>query len=230
MNVLANLTDMIASVRRLINEATASFWDDTEITEWLNEGQEILSNETGLLSSYYSKTLDASDIVNDREIRLYSDFIAFDEGGVLYNDKPIMPTSLKALDEWYGTNWRTKTGTPTGYYIRGDYMGLVPMPSAGDTVKYYGIERATTLSGDTTPLGGDYRTVAFRSYIRDYAVAHCWYKKNEMQKYTDMIQRFYNGINRTKNLLRQGKNQQARFIPEYRLKGHYRSTDALEMR
>ena len=127
--MLANPSEMIASVRRLVNETTASFWNDTEITEWLNEGQEILSNETGLLSSYYSRTLEAGDIVNDREVRLNTDFLCFDEGGVLYNDKPIIPTSLKALDEWYGTKWREKTGTPTGYYIRGDYLGFVPIPS-----------------------------------------------------------------------------------------------------
>ncbi len=228
--MLANLSEMIASVRRLVNETTASFWADADITEWLNEGQEILSNETGLLSKYYSHTLEAGDINNDREIRLSSDFVYFDEGGVLYNDEPLIPTSLKTLDEWHGSSWRDTTGTPSRYYIRGDYLGFYPKPSAGDTVKYYGVERATTLSGDTTPLSGDYRTVAFRSYIRDYAVGMCWYKKNEMVKYNEMMQRFYNGINRTKNIIRQGKNQQGRFIPEYRPTTRYTSTDALEMR
>jgi hypothetical protein len=228
--MLANISEIETDVRSLINEATASFWTSVEIQRWVNEGQEILANETGLLSSYYSKTLEAADIVNDREIRLYTDFLAFDEGGVLYNDEPVVPTSLKSLDEWHGTSWRDTTGTPSRYYIRGDYLGFYPKPSAGDTVKYYGIERPTELSGDTAPLSGDYRTVAFRSYIRDYAVGMAWYKKNEMGKYGDMMQRFYNGVNRIKNLLRQGKNQQGRFIPEYRPTTRYVSTDALEMR
>jgi len=227
--MLANVSEIITSVRYLINESTASFWSDAEITIWINEGQEILCNETGLLSSYYTHTLIADDIINDREVRLYSDFIALDEGGIIYNDSQLSPTSLKALDE-YGGDWRSLTGTPEKYYLRGDMIGFVPKPSAGDEIAYYGIERATELSGSTTPLSGNYRTVAFRTYIRDYAVGMCWYKKNEMAKYNDMMLRFYNGINRIKNILKQDKDQRARFIPEYRPKTRTYSTDPLEMR
>lgn len=226
--MLANQSEIITSVRRLINEATASFWSDDEISEWIDEGQEIFANETGLLSSYYTVTLTASDINNDREVRLNSDFIAFDEGGVLYNGEPLIPTNIKTLDEWYG-DWRDKTGTPTHYYIRGDYIGFYPAPSAGDTIAYYGIERPASLSGGSTPLSGDYRTIAFRRCIRDYAVAMCWYKKNEMQKYAEMLNRFYDGINRAKNLIRQGKNQQARIIPAYRPRARRTFTDPLEL-
>lgn len=218
--MLANISEIITDVRSLINEETASFWSDTEITRWVNEGQEIFSSETGLLSKYYSITLKAANINNDREIRLPSDFIAFDEGGVLYDDDPCLPVTLQELDEWHG-NWRDTTGTPNRYYTRGDYLGFFPKPSAGDTVKFYGIERATTLSGDTTPFSGDYRTVAFRRCIRDYAIAKCWYKKKERQDYIDAMSEFWNGVRRANAILNKNKNSNMRMIPGYRPKGNY---------
>jgi len=145
--MLANLAELVASVRSLINETTEGFWLTSEIEDYLNEGHDIFTAETKCLSKFYSHTLIADDIKNDREIRFYSDFVALDEGGVLYNDKPLIPISLKALDEYGGTTWRDDTGTPTSFYKRGDMLGFYPKPSAGDTVKYYGIERATKNQG-----------------------------------------------------------------------------------
>lgn len=216
--MLVSLAEILADVRSLINEPTEDFWDDDEIERWILEGSEDFSTRTKLLSSYYSKTLEATDIVNDREIRLNSDFVAFDEGGVLYNDTPLIQTSLKQLDEWVG-NWRDTTGTPTRFYFRGDYLGFYPKPSAGDEVKYYGIERAPTLTGSVVPLNSDYRVIALRRYLRDYAVAMCWYKKNEMQKYADMMARYEMGIMNAQSVVSGHKNQGAQMIPGYRTKG-----------
>ena len=217
--MLATLAALIADVRSLINETTESFWTDVEITRWLNEGQEIFSTETKCLSKYYSHTLEASDIKNDREIRMNSDYVAFDEGGVLYEDKPLSPTSLKALDEWVG-EWRDTTGTPTRFYLRGDMMGFYPKPSAGDTVKYYGIERATTLSGSVVPFSGDYRVVAFRRHIRDYAISLCWEKKNEMKKADKKMASFEKGLFTANAILNGEKNQPKMIIPAYRPRRH----------
>ena len=218
--MLANLTELIADVRSLINETgtTSGFWTDAEITRWLNEGQEIFSTTTKCLSKYYSHELEASNIKHDREIRLFSDFIGFDEGGVLYNDKPLTPTSLKALDEWVGS-WRDTTGTPTRFYVRGDVMGFYPKPSVGDTVKYYGIERAATLSS-SAPFSGDYRVVAFRRHIRDYAISLCWEKKNEIKKSDRKMASFEKGLYTANAILNGEKNQPKMIIPAYTPKRH----------
>jgi hypothetical protein len=215
--MLANISEIITDVRSLINEENASFWSDTEITRWVNEGQLLLSSETGLLSSYYTKTLEASDIVNDREIRVNTDFIALDEGGLLYNGNKLDPISFQAIHN-YHRNWKNETGTPTKYYMRGDLFGFYPKPSVGDTVSYYGIERATELEATETPFNGDYRTVPFRVYIRDYAVGRCWYKKNEMTKYKDMMGNFEYGIRKVNSILNKNRDNYSRFIPEYRPK------------
>jgi len=226
--VLATITEITTDVRSLINEATASFWTDVEIARWANEGQEIFCTKTRCLSKWYTYTLKAADIVNNREVRLYSDFIAFGEGGVTVSDKQIQPTSLVALNEWAG-NWRDNTGTPTHYYLRGDSIGFVPRPSVGDVIGYYGIERAATLTGSTVPLSSDYRTIAFRSIIRDYTVAMCWKKKNEMAKARDYMNEFDKGILEANAVFNGSKNQGKRFIPEYSRYVHAINTDPLEL-
>ena len=66
--MLATIAEIITDVRSLVNEGTASFWTDAEITRWVNEGQEIIGTETKCLSKYYKYTLLAADIVNTREI------------------------------------------------------------------------------------------------------------------------------------------------------------------
>ncbi len=217
--MLATLAEITTSVRYQINEATESFWSDIEIATYINEAQEIIATETKCLSKYYTRVLEAADIHNDREIRLSSDFIALDEGGVTYAGKSLDQTSLKELDEHY-RGWRDTAGTPTRFYFRSDYIGFFPKPSAGDTVAYYGIERATELSGTTVPLSSDYRTVSFRRYMRDYAIAMCWYKKGEDTKGDRAMARFDRGIYQINAILNGHKNQGAKMIPEYRARGN----------
>jgi hypothetical protein len=210
--MLANISELIADVRSLINEPSPSFWTDAEIQRWLLEAADDFATRTKCLSSYYTKVLAESDIINGNEIRVNSDFVALDEGGVYYNGKPLIRVSPVMLREW-DINWRNATGTPTHFYLRGDMIGFYPKPSAGDTVSYYGIERPTPMSGDIAPLSGDYRVIALRRYIRDYAVAMCWYKKNEMQKYADMMARYEMGVYNTINILTGHKDQGGRIIP-----------------
>ena len=226
--MLETLSVLITSVRYAINESTASFWDDTEISLYLNEGQEVFCTKTKCLVKYYTHTLEATDIKNDREIRLNSDFLAFAEGGVTYEGEQIIQTSIKALDEWSG-DWRSDTGTPTRYYIRGDMIGFYPIPTDGDDIAYYGIERAATLSGAVVPLSGDYRTIAFRTHIRDYAVAKCWERKNEVVKSNLAMARFDRGVYEANAILSGDKNQSRRFIPEFKSKHIYQNTDPLEL-
>ena len=228
--MLETLSVLVTSVRYAVNETTASFWSDAEIGLYLNEGQEVFCTKTKCLVKYYTHTLTEADddILNDREIRLHSDFIAFAEGGVTYEGKPLTPTSIKALDEWSG-DWRDLTGTPTRFYIRGDMIGFCPKPTYGDDVAYYGIERAATMADAVVPLSGDYRTIAFRTHIRDYAVAKCWEKKNEIAKANRTMAMFDRGVYEANAILSGDKNQNKRFIPEYRSRSKSYNTDALEM-
>jgi len=233
MAVLADVDEIVADVRSLMDEATDAtnkFWVDAEIIRWANEGAEKFTSFTRVLSKLYEYTVDADDIANDRELRLSSDFITFDEGGVLYNDKPIEEISLLVLDNWSGSNWREHSGTAQYYYRRGDTIGFYPSLTEGDTIKYYGIERSPAMgAGDgVAPLSGDYRMIAFRPYVRDYAIAQCWYKKGEMDFYREKMFEFQKGIELVNQIVHGEKNQVKRMIPA-RISGGRHRFNALNM-
>lgn len=218
--MLASLAELVTSVRYLINETTEGFWTDIFIGLMLNEGQEEFSSATQCLSKFYSYTLTASDIKNDREIRLNSDFIAFDEGGVIYDDKSLIPTTMKELNTWAGADWRDETSEPTHFYQRGDTIGFAPgRPEAGKVVKYYAVERAPTLVDAIVTLSGDYRVIAFRRYIRDYAISRCWEAKNETQKALLKMASFERGVIKCNNVVFGNKSEPFRMIPDYRRGG-----------
>lgn len=216
--MLATIAEIITSARLLLNETTAVFWTDAGITAFADEAQEEIVTDTQCLSKYYKHILLAADIKNDREVRFKSDFIALDDGGIIYNDVPLEQISLNALNEHF-SGWRTTTGTPRRFYLRSDMIGFFPKPSAGAVVEYFGIERATDLSGETVPLSGDYRAVGFRRYMRDYAVGMCWYAKNEDIKGDRYMARFERGKNKINAILNAHKNQGAMMIPGYRARG-----------
>ena len=225
MAILADVDEIVTDVRSLLDEATDAenkFWVDTEIIRWANEGSEKFTSFTRVLSKRYSYTINSDDVKNDRELRLSSDFITFDEGGVIYNDKTIPEVSLAEVDEWKGTSWRDRTATqPIGYYRRGDYIGFVPSLAEGDTIVYYGIERTPTMvaADGVAPLSGDYRMVAFRPYIVNYALAKCWYKKKEISLYKEQMNEFDKGIALVNKVVHGEKNQVKRMIPARRRTG-----------
>jgi len=220
--ILANINEIVADVRSLLDEASDAenkFWLDAEIVRWANQGSEKLCSFTRTLTKRYEYTIDSDDVQNDRELRLSSDFITFDEGGVLYNGKTCPEVALAEIDEWKGNNWRTQTATqPIGYYRRGDYIGFVPSLTEGDTIVYYGIERTPPMVTDdgVAPLSGDYRMIAFRPYIVNYAMAKCWYKKKEFQLYREQMNEFKEGIAFVNKIVHGERNQPKRMIPARR--------------
>lgn len=213
--MLETLAKIVISVRLLIDEKTDdanSFWTTTSIEGYINEGQEVFSTETKCLSAFYEYEILTEDIYDDREIRLSTGFVALDEGGVLYNGKPLKQISLAALDEFKGDDWRSHAGTPTHFYRRSDQLGFYPKPTAGDTISYYGIERATTLSAAVVPLSDDYRTVAFRRHIRNYALAMCWYAKKEDARGDRWMKKFDDGLKRATAILNGDRNQAVKLV------------------
>ena len=234
MAILEDIDAIVADCRSLLDEKSTDsnkFWVDAEIIRWANEGAEKFTSFTRTLSKYYSYVVEAGDIHDERELRLSSDFITFDEGGILYNDKVITEVSLAELNEYKGDNWRAHSSTvPHQYYRRGDYVGFYPTLTVGDTVKYFAIERTPDMAaGDSvTPLSGDYRMVAFRPYIRDYAMAQCWYKKGEMGYYRDKMKEFNDGIALVNQVVHGEKNQVKRMIPARQRHSRY-TINALNM-
>ena len=234
MAILEDVDAIVVDCRSLLDEKTDAsnkFWVDAEIIRWANEGAEKFTSRTRTLSKKYERTIEAGDIKNERELRVSLDFITFDEGGILYNSKPIAEISLAELDEYKGSSWREHSGTVAKkYYRRGDMIGFYPSLNIGDTVKYYGIERTPPMvaSDGVAPLSGDYRMIAFRPYIRDYAMAQCWYKKGEMTYYKEKMREFTDGVALVNQVVHGEKNQVKKMIPARRRHSVY-TIDPLNM-
>jgi len=212
--MLATLAVIVASVRVLINETTEKFWLDTEIEDWIVEAFEDVGHETYCLRTWKTYTILADDIFDSREIHMDSDFIAIDEGKVYYNDIVLYPTTQAHLTN-YDNEWRSRTGTASQYYVRGDMLGFDRQIAAGDTVKFYQIERAAEISDTVlTPFNGDNRLVNFRKLARDYAISMCWYKKSEDNKGDKWFARYQYGLEKMKDLLGIDLDSTSGIIPE----------------
>jgi hypothetical protein len=231
--MLDNIDEIVTDCRSLLDEPSTNenkFYSDTEIIRWANEGSDVFTSLTRVLCHYYAFTITEVSIHDSREIRVGSDFINFDEGGILYNDKPLREVSLMELDEWYGKSWRDHTGNAALFYRRGEYIGIYPKPVAGDTLKYYGISRTPTMvaSDGVAPLSDDYRLVAFRRFIRDYAMALCYWKKGDRNGYREKMNDFEKGIALVNSVVHGERNQPKRMIPSRRY-GSAHTINALDL-
>lgn len=211
--MFATIATIETGVRSLINETTEGFWLSTEIQAWIKEGLEDIAHETHCLRTWKTYTILADDIFDERELRMDDDFIAIDEGIVYYNDVACYPTTQAKLVN-FDNEWRDKTGTPSQYYVRGDMYGFNRKISAGDTVKFYQIERAVEISGNVEPFNGDYRLINFRKLARDYAVSMCWYKKGEDVKGDRWAFKYDKGLESMKDLLGIDLDNTSSMIPE----------------
>lgn len=189
MSILANSTDLIEDVRSIINEETAGFWTDAYILRQLEKGHQIASTKIKMVKMLWTVTLvtgtagtGQAQIVDDREILLPSTFISIDDGGVYYNDKVCMASSIKQIKD-SDEDWLDRSSTPSRYYLRGDMLGFDNKISAADTVRIYGTKMPDALSATQAPFDADYRTVGYRYLLVDYAIGMCWKKKNELEKF-----------------------------------------------
>ncbi len=213
MVMYATIATIETAVRRLINELTQAFWLSTEIQAWIKEGLEDIAHETHCLRTWKTYTIDADDIFDERELRFDADHIAIDEGKIYYNDIVCYPTSLARMSN-YDSEWRSREGTPSEYYVRGDMYGFNRKISAGDTIKFYHIERAVEISGLVAPFNSDYRLINFRKLAIQYTVSMCWYKKNEDTKGDRFMAYYERGLDKMKLLLGIDLDGVSAMVPE----------------
>ena len=209
----STIATMETAVRSLINETTENFWLSTEIQAWILEALEDIAHETHCLRTFKTYTILADDIFDERELRMPDDFIAIDEGKIYYNDVCCYPTTQARLAN-FDNEWRDNSGTPSQYYIRGDMYGFDQKISAGDTIKFYMIERAAEISGSVAPFNGDYRLINFRKLAIDYAVSKCWRKKNERVNAIDYMNDYRYGLEKMKELLGIDLDNVSAIVPE----------------
>ena len=213
MVMYATIATIETAVRSLINESSESFWLSTEIQAWVLEGLEDIAHETHCLRTFKTYTILAADIFDERELRMPDDFIAIDEGKIYYNNVCCYPTTQSRLAN-FDNKWRDQTGTPSQYYIRGDMYGFNCKISAGDTIKFYMIERAVEISGSVAPFNGDYRLINFRKLAINYATSMAWEKKSETVKADKWYARYQYGLEKMKELLSIDLDNVSAIVPD----------------
>ena len=176
MPATVTMTNAITAVRSLLDEATAVFWSDTEIQNWVNEGclevsrrAEILWNTdaiavTALTQTYNCPTdflnghrsqfaITGSDIVYPVEYRRYN---AMDD---IWGILPSLPSAWPR----YWTMWE-QTDVATG--LIQPYIMLYPVPGENGTLTlfYYRQSQPVTGSGQLDIQPG------WQDIVYDYAV------------------------------------------------------------
>ena len=194
MAILANITELVADTRDIINETAEGFWTDAYIERQLEKSHQIISAKIKMVSMIWTVSLvtgtpstGEAQIVDDREILLPSSFIAIDDGGVYYNSDVCPPTTIKEIKHT-NKDWLDAEGTPHRYYLRGDMLGFDQKISSGNIVRIYGIKMPDEISAAQAPFDNDYRLTAYRYLLVNYAVGKCWEKKGEMTKFAFYLQ------------------------------------------
>lgn len=149
------LSELIEDVRSRLDEDTAGFWTDAEITRWLNEGNKRVAYLLGNLEAIDLQ----STVVAQASYDLPTDILKM--ARVQYNSQPLRVITFKELNthESLGSPTTSESGTPEYCYLWADKIYLYPAPSAVvvDGLSIYYTKQPSTLTDSTdTPDHPDY--------------------------------------------------------------------------
>ena len=191
-------------IRSILNEATASFWSDTEIDNWVKEATEDISVRTGCIQISDTVTLStgtyeyatttgsvsAADIVDILGmVYVVSTDIIGNTTQRFIGLIPISPSVVSQLP-------LTDSGPPQYYYRAGDKIGVLPVPTATENaqvVRLYFTKQSQTI-GD---LPNEYQPLTFW-----YAASMAYKKEHryvESDKFYQMYLEKLNTISRVKS-------------------------------
>lgn len=183
-------SEAVVEVRSLINEESADFWSDTEITSWIRQG--VIQISTKLLSAEKSEdlTLVASQWeYTSSDESWISDILK--SKGVYYIDGSNNPYGLQRIDyNQIGHTMHFQREEAPKYYMESDRKFYVwPRPSAteaGNTVRV--VHAAVT--NDITLLRDEHQSMTF-----NYAAARAKMKDRQFQEAALYMAEFTNSIN-----------------------------------
>jgi hypothetical protein len=179
-------------VRALLSEASASFWTDDEIDNWIKEAVEDISSRSGCIQTsdtislvtgtYEYATTDGGTSVADvidvlGIIYVVTTDITGDTNQRFLGLVPISPSDVKSIP-------LVDSGPPKYYYVSGDKVGILPLPTAtenGQTIRIY----YTTPSQTIGDLPNEYQSLTFW-----YAAAMA-YKKEHRYTEADKFYQMY---------------------------------------
>lgn len=188
------LNESITRVRYILNEATAAFWLDAEITAWIQDGSRLFSTRSGLYEVSDTVTLVADQIEYTSSDHAFIGNI-LQVQSALYNNGSTTYKGLVQIDPKQIGNLLTKnTGVPKYISQHARSIFIWPRPSsteAGHTVDL--LHAAET--DDITNLNDEYQ-----GYVIDYAAAMGFRKDRQFAKAAAMMTEFFGNIETEKAL------------------------------
>lgn len=166
------LTDALAKVRSLLDETSAAFWSDTELTRWINEGQNDVARraECNRTSDTVAVTAGTQDYTAPTElVRIHR--VEWQPTGQtqIY---PLLYRDYYSADSVWGSMQAQTDGTPVIYttwgYPPALNIKLFPTPTVNGNIEvfYYSLPTALASGADEMDLPSGWEELAV-----EYAVA-----------------------------------------------------------
>jgi hypothetical protein len=186
-----SLANAITEVRDLLNEATASYWTDAQITKWIQEGTRIFSSKTLMVEADDSITLVANQLLYTSSDHAWiGDCI--EPYAAYYDDASNVYKGLIKVHPRQLGNLALKTSGPPKYYCMHNRSVYVwPLTTAaivtagGIVMVLYAKE-----TDDITEVSDEYQHLAIV-----YALAKCKQQDLKFGEANALLTQFYNEVN-----------------------------------
>ncbi|MBW1983369.1 MAG: hypothetical protein JRI53_01510 [Deltaproteobacteria bacterium] len=178
---------IIVNARAYLNEATATFWTDVEMLQWLNDGLVDLVGRSHCLED----TEDINLVANQVEYSITSTYLVVK--AVRYVDSNDIERGLKT-GKPAEVGWIENVQVPVHWYDWAGEIGVYPTLSSvtSEKVTLYLVTRPTAIaSGVAVPTPAIYDKA-----LTLYIVAQAWAKDRQMSKYGQAIGRYHAELDR----------------------------------
>ena len=195
------LSDYITECRRLLHDANGNFYNDSELTDYINQGRTRMVRDTGCLRTYQT-----SSVVANQEVLLTNSLPSGSNTLDIINFNLIWGNTRIALQYMAFTDFNARlryyqnyTGRPIAYSMYGQtsiYLGPIPDQTYSVELDTVVMPTALTSSSPTETIPDPYTTpVAF------YAAYKAKYKEQSYgeaelykQEYTKHVQAVLNSV------------------------------------
>jgi hypothetical protein len=184
-----SLANCITEVRYLLNEATAAFWSDAEITLWLNRAANEIGSKGGLFQADDTIAMVTNQLTYTSSdeafianvLKIYS--VYSDDGSNTYKGL------IKAHPRMIGNNDMLVAGNPRYYCFFNKTFYIMPIPSATWNTKNLMV-LYTSRTADVTDLPDEFQWNAIT-----YATAMAKMKDKQFAEAGLLFSDYYNSIN-----------------------------------
>ena len=199
----AEPADSVIIVRYMINEATASFWSDTELQEWIDEGVIDVINrglalrqydDLALSSGIYAYETTTEDSVSVADIIKIFGVVYLSPDNEYIGLKKIMPSQIADLPHML-------SGPPKYYCHYNTVIIILPVPSSAEDTKEVKLFYAMRTTAATQALRIADVPATHKPLIYLYAASMAFRKEHRFAAADAMYRQYLDQLNALKQEL-----------------------------